>query len=63
MTTSVVHSAVEWDPGQMQQGMRLHYIDWLRVSAFAIVILYHSSVAFFPDLAWLVRLRGCDFSG
>lgn len=38
----------------MQQGMRLHYIDWLRVSAFAILILYHSSVAFFPDLSWLV---------
>ncbi|WP_245431870.1 hypothetical protein [Aminobacter aminovorans] len=34
--------------------MRLHYIDWLRVSAFAILILYHSSVAFFPDLSWLV---------
>lgn len=38
----------------MQQNMRLHYIDWLRVSAFAILILYHSSIAFFPDLSWLI---------
>ncbi|MDR7224390.1 hypothetical protein J2X13_004823 [Aminobacter aminovorans] len=38
----------------MQQSTRLHYIDWLRVSAFAILILYHSSVAFSPDLSWLV---------
>jgi glucan biosynthesis protein C len=38
----------------MQQSMRLHYIDWLRVSAFAILILYHSSIAFFPDLSWLI---------
>jgi glucan biosynthesis protein C len=34
---------------------RLHYIDWLRVSAFALLILYHCSVAFFPDLDWLMK--------
>lgn len=39
----------------MQQSTRLHYIDWLRVSAFAILIAYHSSVAFFPDLSWLIN--------
>lgn len=39
----------------MQQSTRLHYIDWLRVLAFAILIFYHSSVAFFPDLEWLIN--------
>jgi len=33
----------------------LHYIDWLRVAAFAILIVYHCSVAFFPDMKWLVQ--------
>ena len=34
---------------------RLHYIDWLRVSAFAILIVYHCSVAFFPGMSWLIK--------
>jgi glucan biosynthesis protein C len=34
---------------------RLHYIDWLRVLAFSVLIVYHCSVAFFPDMSWLVR--------
>ena len=34
---------------------RLHYIDWLRVSAFGILIVYHCSVAFFPDFRWLMK--------
>lgn len=34
---------------------RLHYVDWLRVLAFGLLILYHCSVAFFPDMAWLVK--------
>ncbi len=38
----------------MQQSTRLHYVDWLRVTAFALLILYHSSVGFFPDLDWLI---------
>ena len=38
----------------MRSDMRLHYVDWLRVSAFAVLILYHSSVAFFPDMEWLI---------
>ncbi|WP_269932732.1 acyltransferase family protein [Aminobacter sp. HY435] len=38
----------------MQPNVRLYYIDWLRVSAFALLIVYHSSVAFFPDLDWLI---------
>lgn len=38
----------------MQQSTRLHYVDWLRVTAFALLIAYHSSVAFFPDLNWLI---------
>lgn len=37
----------------MQQDTRLHYIDWLRVSAFGLLILYHSSAAFLYDLDWL----------
>ncbi len=39
----------------MQPGARLHYVDWLRVSAFLILIVYHSSVAFFPDMDWLMK--------
>ncbi|MFD9901382.1 acyltransferase family protein [Mesorhizobium sp. NPDC059025] len=35
------------------QDTRLHYIDWLRVSAFGLLILYHSSAAFLYDLDWL----------
>lgn len=38
----------------MQPTERLHYVDWLRVFAFAILIAYHSSVAFFPDMKWLI---------
>jgi len=34
---------------------RLYYVDWLRVAAFAILILYHCSVAFFPDFKWLLK--------
>ena len=39
----------------MQSDSRLYYVDWLRVSAFALLILYHSSVAFFPDMNWLLK--------
>ena len=38
----------------MQSTGRLHYVDWLRVIAFALLIAYHSSVAFFPDMKWLI---------
>lgn len=38
----------------MQSKERLHYVDWLRVIAFALLIAYHSSVAFFPDMKWLI---------
>ncbi len=34
---------------------RLHYVDWLRVLAFGLLIFYHCSVAFFPDMSWLVK--------
>ncbi|MGD9913079.1 MAG: acyltransferase family protein [Rhizobiaceae bacterium] len=34
---------------------RLHYVDHLRVAAFAVLIAYHSSVAFFPDMRWLIE--------
>ncbi len=37
----------------MQQ--RLYYIDFLRVSAFMLLIVYHASVAFFPDMKWLIE--------
>ena len=37
----------------MQQ--RLYYIDFLRVSAFMLLIAYHASVAFFPDMKWLIE--------
>lgn len=33
---------------------RLHYLDWLRVIALAILIIYHSAVGFFPDDFWLI---------
>ncbi|WP_457940287.1 acyltransferase family protein [Mesorhizobium sp. 10J20-29] len=39
----------------MPPSARLHYVDWLRVSAFLILIVYHSSVAFFPDMDWLMK--------
>ena len=39
----------------MPPSARLHYVDWLRVSAFLILIAYHSSVAFFPDMDWLMK--------
>ncbi len=39
----------------MQPDGRLYYVDWLRVAAFALLIVYHSSVAFFPDLDWLLK--------
>ncbi len=39
----------------MQSDSRLYYVDRLRVSAFALLILYHSSVAFFPDMSWLLK--------
>jgi glucan biosynthesis protein C len=39
----------------MDDRVRLHYVDWLRVVAFAILIVYHSSVAFFPGFDWLVQ--------
>lgn len=39
----------------MQTSGRLHYVDHLRVAAFLILIAYHSSVAFFPDMSWLVE--------
>ena len=38
----------------MQPTERLYYVDGLRVFAFAILIAYHSSVAFFPDMKWLI---------
>ncbi len=38
----------------MQSKERLYYVDWLRVIAFALLIAYHSSVAFFPDMKWLI---------
>ncbi|WP_053999149.1 acyltransferase family protein [Ahrensia marina] len=33
---------------------RLHYLDWLRVIAFAVLIIYHSAVGFFPNDFWLI---------
>ena len=45
----------------MQSTGRLYYVDWLRVSAFALLIVYHSSVAFFPDMNWL--LKSAESSG
>jgi hypothetical protein len=38
----------------MQAMGRLYYVDWLRVIAFGFLIAYHSSVAFFPDMKWLI---------
>ncbi|EKF20080.1 acyltransferase family protein [Nitratireductor pacificus] len=37
------------------QRQRLYYIDFLRVSAFLLLIAYHASVAFFPDMKWLIE--------
>lgn len=34
---------------------RLYYVDRLRVFAFGLLILYHSSAAFFPDMGWLLH--------
>jgi glucan biosynthesis protein C len=34
---------------------RLYYVDRLRIFAFAILIFYHSSAAFFPDMPWLIH--------
>jgi glucan biosynthesis protein C len=34
---------------------RLYYVDRLRIFAFAILIFYHSSAAFFPDMNWLIH--------
>ncbi|SFK68502.1 Acyltransferase family protein [Mesorhizobium albiziae] len=39
----------------MQSAGRLHYVDALRIAAFVILIVYHSSVAFFPDMSWLMK--------
>ncbi|MEP9386921.1 acyltransferase family protein [Mesorhizobium sp. KR9-304] len=39
----------------MQSAGRLYYVDALRVFAFALLIVYHSSVAFFPDMNWLLK--------
>ncbi len=33
---------------------RLHYLDWLRVIAFALLIVYHAAAGFFPDNFWLI---------
>lgn len=34
---------------------RLYWIDWLRVFAFSILLVYHASVAFFPSMKWLIE--------
>jgi glucan biosynthesis protein C len=34
---------------------RLYYVDRLRIFAFAILLVYHSSAAFLPDLKWLIQ--------
>ena len=39
----------------MQSMGRLYYVDALRVAAFVMLIFYHSSVAFFPDMSWLLE--------
>jgi hypothetical protein len=45
----------------MQMSGRLYYVDWLRVIAFAILVVYHCSVAFFPDMSWLMKsAQGSD---
>jgi glucan biosynthesis protein C len=41
--------------GRIQMSGRLYYVDWLRVIAFAILVIYHCSVAFFPDMSWLMK--------
>lgn len=37
------------------QPRRYHYVDWLRVIAFLILIIFHSAVAFFPNQKWLIE--------
>lgn len=39
----------------MAEKQRLYYVDFLRVSAFLLLIVYHASVAFFPDMKWLIE--------
>jgi hypothetical protein len=34
---------------------RLYYVDRLRIFAFAILLVYHSSAAFLPDMKWLIH--------
>lgn len=34
---------------------RLYWMDGLRVFAFSILLVYHASVAFFPDMKWLIE--------
>ena len=37
---------------QANSAPRYHYIDWLRITAFLLLILYHSARAFFPEDPW-----------
>ncbi|HFC04689.1 MAG TPA: hypothetical protein ENJ55_03195 [Rhizobiales bacterium] len=39
----------------MGQKVRYHYLDWLRISAFLLLILYHSGRAFFPEDPWHIN--------
>lgn len=34
---------------------RYHYIDWLRITAFGLLIFYHSARAFFPEDPWHIN--------
>ncbi|MEX2693502.1 acyltransferase [Rhizobium mongolense] len=34
---------------------RLYYVDRLRIFAFAILLVYHSSASFLPDINWLIH--------
>jgi len=36
----------------MTRSRRHHYLDWLRIGAFALLILYHAARAFFPGDPW-----------
>ena len=54
MATAAAERGEAW-AWRMDSKVRLHYVDWLRVIAFAILIVYHSSVAFFPGFDWLVQ--------
>ncbi len=38
-----------------RQRQRYHYIDWLRISAFLLLIFYHSARAFFPEDPWHIN--------